>query len=656
VSLNEPLNWQAPGSSWLGCLLPLSFASIGCLEYNPRGHTDEVPDGNEDTDVVPRLDDDCDGVDDDGDAQADEDAPDLDQDDLPDCEQCGVRPADPLAVSDATACSPPSPSARPWDVELLWTAEAGDGYGCRVTSVADLDEDGDAEVLCASQQFVRALDGSTGAELWKSDEMPWLSGTAVLDVDGDGLIDVVGLDKDGRAVVLDRDGNLRRRSNEAIAPDPWGYGGISRTGIAVFSDGGVPAIATPEAAVRASGGDNLGVFERPWDDEIALLDHAVADLDLDGVAEILTKAGAFSPEGTVLWSTDPPGDPFRSQFPVILQADDDPEGEVLWLSGLDGVQLTDADGTELAWTAMPDPDLNAAMGCVGDLDGDGRSEVVFSDHEYAYAWTPFGAELWRTPIVDVTGSVTCSTFDFDGDGAKEVVIGTEDTVYILDGASGASLWDTVRSSNTGKDLPMLADVDGDGSADIVMSNPSGGTDVRDGADVAVFSNKNRDWPPGLPYWPYESWSGVGLWPDGTLRDDQAPPWLEYNIWRGQPEWVLWGTDLRAEIVDSCVAESPSDDAEVRLSVRLANLGPQAAPAGTPVAVYRVKANGSRVLREVLTTTEPLEAGYATATWEIVSTRSEAEHGFAFVAGHDGTDTTYKHDCDEANNEALWTLP
>jgi outer membrane protein assembly factor BamB len=112
---------------------------------------------------------------------------------------------------------------------------------------------------------------------------------------------------------------------------------------------------------------------------------------------------------------------------------------------------------------------------VGDIDGDGATEVVISSFDGAvYAidgsiqgvsttpkWSfQTGALIWSSPALG----------DVDGDGDVEVVVGSDDmNIYVLDGRSGREKWRfptmaRVRSS------PTLADVDGDGLMEIIIGS------------------------------------------------------------------------------------------------------------------------------------------------------------------------------------------
>ncbi|MCC7493200.1 MAG: hypothetical protein IT204_12660 [Fimbriimonadaceae bacterium] len=105
-----------------------------------------------------------------------------------------------------------------------------------------------------------------------------------------------------------------------------------------------------------------------------------------------------------------------------------------------------------------DPAWAGAWTTAGDLDGDGRAELVqarIDEHQDTHAVVAVsvyrldGTLLWRwgdpTPgVAALHSDVPCQVHDWDRDGRPEVVIGTRTHVIALDGRSGAELqrWPT----------------------------------------------------------------------------------------------------------------------------------------------------------------------------------------------------------------------
>jgi hypothetical protein len=103
------------------------------------------------------------------------------------------------------------------------------------------------------------------------------------------------------------------------------------------------------------------------------------------------------------------------------------------------------------WKTVPlDPAYSGAWVVTGDVDGDGRAEVVSArnvnegDVHYTSAVAAQrldGHVLWRwgNPHIGRRGlhhDVACQIYDWNGDGANEVIVCTQEALVELDGATG----------------------------------------------------------------------------------------------------------------------------------------------------------------------------------------------------------------------------
>jgi len=193
---------------------------------------------------------------------------------------------------------------------------------------------------------------------------------------------------------------------------------------------------------------------------------AVADVSGDGVPDVVFTAFAGSAygsagalvcvsgaDGSTLWSVTSVGgaSPYASSGVAIADLDGDGAPTVI-VSATTGLLAVDRTGAFEWLAAVP----VSAYGhpAVGEMDGDGLSEVVYGrsvvEHDGTVRWTGTGG----------TGGGAYMSFpaDLDQDGLSEVVAGN--TVYEHDGS--------VRWNDGGPDgFPAIADLDLDGSPEIV---------------------------------------------------------------------------------------------------------------------------------------------------------------------------------------------
>lgn len=232
--------------------------------------------------------------------------------------------------------------------ELMWTAQTDDGEVPRSVVAADLNGDGRSEIVTATLavhggakgSFVYAFSGATGAPLWRSVNIPGLTGRAlVADMDGDGSLEVLALSQTIGIVRLNgANGSVR-------AFDEFGDG--TSFSVLNFDD-------DPQLEMLVAAGDRIFVLdqsgrivERVLDGDWRVTEIKVADIDGDGVVEILLARRNVNP----------------SPNEVRLE-------------------VRSPETLSLLWTSEPLPRLlnfqQEAIIDVADVDNDGRTEVVFS--------------------------------------------------------------------------------------------------------------------------------------------------------------------------------------------------------------------------------------------------------------------------------------
>lgn len=204
---------------------------------------------------------------------------------------------------------------------------------------------------------------------------------------------------------------------------------------------------------------------------------AAADVDGDTLPEIFaaTKMGpiCLSATGTLRWE-HLTGDDFDSS-PTIADADHDGKPELYCTSTLDNaLWCFDARSGAERWEAPLSAGSDVYPGssiAVGDIDADGKDEIVFADAEgTVYCFGCDGSRRWAFPT-PLRVSASVSLGDVDGDGEVEALAACQDhCLYCLD--SGGGLKWKYRAGLRLMLPATIADVDGDGKTDILF----GGSD------------------------------------------------------------------------------------------------------------------------------------------------------------------------------------
>ena len=279
-------------------------------------------------------------------------------------------------------------------------------------------------------------------------------GFATGDLDGDGDLDLVGVDRIGdRILWWENDAGI------------WTAHSIVNTGI----DG-------PSAV------------------EVVDLDH---DGDLDVVAS-LARTG-----GVTLWSNDGGASSWSTE--VVLAAGVAPAAEDLVASDLDGdgdLDLGIAHQAGISWVEqsgatwiLQGVDLtftDAAAIAAGDLDNDGDLDLAAASStlgEFTWWANDGDGGTWTQTAIDssAAGATALDLGDADADGDLDVIAGSNAlTLYENAGEGGTFVeWNLTAIPEA---IPAFLDIDGDGDLDILSTNTS--------LNVVVWWDKVNGGSPG----------------------------------------------------------------------------------------------------------------------------------------------------------------
>jgi len=546
--------------------LPLVVLAAACSDYdlNARKDDPEATDPGT-TDTVP-----------------------TDTDDTTPPGECGEGGADAVDVALNDECDVP-PQTGSFTPVVEWTVRGYNAYG--PPSVGNLDDDnGDGlineddspEIVFVTNNGggLVCFDGATGALKWTNRQITdgW-SVTAIGDLEGDGIPEVVSSNGTTRVVALSNTGTLK-----------WQQTVNSTVGSAQLYSALTPAIAdmdgdgTSEVVVGHSilnsdgsirGQGTYGVGSCPNGSSTTLLEGAIAvpvDIDGDGQLEVVTGNAIYDQYGTAIHTN-------RGLDGTAAVADLDGDGEPEYVtSSTNKVCTFETDLSPTGWCDTFTGTNYVGPIAIDDLDGDGQPDFVAVGSSEMRAYHGDGTRFWSARVTDASGAAGPILFDFELDGYPEIVYADETSVRVFNGLDGAvKLESRDHASATLFETPVVADVDRDGEVEIVMLHGSGQN------GITVYGDASNSWPAGRPIWNQHAYSITNVEDDGGIPASATPNWDIYNNFRSGDAGLppsRWN-DVTPEVVDVCTEECPD---RLYLTVRVWNQGTEEVPAGLGVVV------------------------------------------------------------------------
>ena len=589
----------------------------------------------------------------------------------------------PLGGDGVCAYRPDAPDLTP-TLRWAWTGSERSPELHQVMAlplVGDLDGDTWPEVVILTadgydiddRAILRALDGRSGVEVWARDADVY--GTdyqvqprvtpAIGDIDGDGQPEVVAASRRTGLVAFDHEGNLEWRA--WTSDGPW-TGEMEAGAIALADlegDGTVEVVVG--GAVFESNGRlrfDLGRTHGSSDGRYGAV-SIVADVDDNGVQEIVGGARGIRPDGTVAWQNDGP-----DGFTAIADLDLDGQPELVSVSRGHVRVHRARDGALLAEAEIPGFGRGGPP-IIADFDNDGRREIGaasgerYAVFEYTGGPQPALGLKWAAPTRDLTSNVTGSAvFDFNGDGSAEVVYNDECFLRFFRGDDGLELFRTPNPSMTLLEYPVIADVDVDGSAEVlVIANdllhrpgadpliecPEWPEHFEPLAGVFVYGDPEGRWVRSRTLWNQHAYHITNIDDDLTIPSPEPVSWGprgRNNYRQSEPGLgALNAADLTPRNFQ--IEQSGCPGAQT-LSVAVANIGDLSVRSDVPVTFYADTHRGWSPIATVHTT-DFIPPGGSESVRIVRRTPFAIHNSFAVVVDDDGRGHGRINECDEDNS-------
>jgi hypothetical protein len=211
---------------------------------------------------------------------------------------------------------------------------------------------------------------------------------------------------------------------------------------------------------------------------------------------------------------------------------------------------------------------------------------------------------WRRTSDDASSRVTSSSvFDFNGDGAAEVLYNDECDFRVFDGVNGGVLYSEPSRNRTAMENPIVVDVDNDGNAEVItaLNTEEEGRCDDDGSGPITGPNGLRVWGGPLDTWvsARRIWNQfayhvTNVTESGGIPMHEPESWGAYNgriynTYRSQPRSQGAAPDLQVTAVSlsSPDVECGQIGEVLEISFEITNAGDVRVGPGVEVSFYGV---------------------------------------------------------------------
>lgn len=366
-----------------------------------------------------------------------------------------------------------------------------------------------------------------------------------------------------------------------------------------------------DAAIKSADYHANGYRPKRHSNEHMWSSTSVVDYNQDGYLDVISSGTTGSLSGpTTIFFWDLHNDEVKTYIPTrpfatipsgFVDEYQVYNGEYVWSKGVGALNIANIDS---------DPELECSF-----MSG---STLYALDESWNLEWANYD-DYWEGS----SGFTSTAVFDFDGNGASEIVYRDEINLYIVDGTTGKPLNQFVSadfcSSNTHAEYPIVADVDGDGETEIIVvcgrdknqkfkGTKTGGGNQKYGFVRAYKAANNNYWVPSRKLWNQFVYFNVNINDNLTIPRYQQPHHLSFaqkcNLLGGNvPKFSLNKFYNQSPVINYCgnltfpspnleFADNPIQvnpptcpDDRFQVRLRFINTGDQVAFKDIPVSFY-----------------------------------------------------------------------
>jgi VCBS repeat protein/CARDB protein len=278
---------------------------------------------------------------------------------------------------------------------------------------------------------------------------------------------------------------------------------------------------------------------------------------------------------------------------------------------------------------------------------------------------------WQRVTEDDSSRVTASSvFDFNGDGAAEVIYNDECYFRIYDGTTSEVLFKHHSPSRTRIEHPVVADVDNDGNAEIVFASNNENGACTEGANYAngvdVWGDASDTWVSARRIWNEHAYHVTNVQENGAIPVKEPESWKtyngrKYNTYRSNPRSSGVAPDLTVKGVQISSPDATCGQLSkhVDITVEIDNKGDLRVGPGVVVSFYgewlnpplkeALYANLMQVplTASIMSSIEPGGAILVTVSYDAADNAPNALPDNIRVVVDEAN---VARECDEANNE------